>query len=157
MEGEGNHVPHNHPHPGKYRALRRAQENIVMMPTPGWRPVPFCFGTISLEKGIPSPMLEDAPCEIPRQLLNFDITTKEEVPELMLTKDAQVWMEVFVYQIGGKKEEVPRPNKFHVNITYVLSAMFYAEPDQLATMEGDYLATKPMMALVSVKEAGKRN
>lgn len=48
-------------------------------------------------------MLENAPCEAPRQLLNFDITVNEEVPELMLTNDAQAWMDDFVYQIGGKK------------------------------------------------------
>ena len=43
--------------------------------------------------------------------------------------------------IGGKKENLPEPSNFHVNMTYVLSAMFCAEPDQPATMEGDYLAT----------------
>ncbi|KAM1944518.1 hypothetical protein ACFX15_012733 [Malus domestica] len=38
-------------------------------------------------------------------------------------------------------------------MTYVLSAMFGAEPDQPATMEGDYLITEPMMAHVSVEVA----
>ncbi|XP_017188273.1 uncharacterized protein [Malus domestica] len=37
-------------------------------------------------------------------------------------------------------------------MTYVLSAMFCAEPDQPTMMEGDYLATEPMMAHVSVEE-----
>ena len=41
-------------------------------------------------------------------------------------------------------------------MTYVLSTMFCVEPDQPATMEGDCLATEPMMAHISVEEAGKR-
>lgn len=102
MEGEGNHVPQN-PHPGKYRMLRKAQENVVMMPIPGWRHELLCFGTISPDRGVPSLMLEDALCEAPRQLLNFDIAVDEEMPELMLTNDAQAWMDEFVYQIGRKK------------------------------------------------------
>ena len=36
-EGEMDHVPPN-PHPGKYRILRRAQEDMVMIPTPRWSP-----------------------------------------------------------------------------------------------------------------------
>ncbi|KAM1502678.1 hypothetical protein ACFXTO_027995 [Malus domestica] len=104
--------------------LRKAQESVVMMPTPGWRSEPFYFRTISPERGIPSPILEDAPCETPRHLLTFDIAIFEEVPELMLTKDAQVYMDEFVYRIRGKKEEVPEPSNFHVNMTYVLSAIF---------------------------------
>lgn len=32
-EGEGDHVPQNL-HLGKYRILRRAQDSVVMMPTP---------------------------------------------------------------------------------------------------------------------------
>lgn len=47
------------------------------------------------------------------------------------------------------------PSNFHVNIAYVLSAMFCAEPDQLATMKGDYLVPEPMMAFVNIEEAGK--
>ncbi|KAM1006307.1 hypothetical protein ACFX2A_003075 [Malus domestica] len=34
--------------------------------------------------------------------------------------------------------------------------MFCAKPDQPATMEGDYLATKPMMAHISIEEARRR-
>ncbi|KAM1041828.1 hypothetical protein ACFX2C_030958 [Malus domestica] len=41
-------------------------------------------------------------------------------------------------------------------MTYVLSAMFCPKHDQPATMEGDYLATEPLMTHVSVEEAGKR-
>lgn len=70
--------------------LRRAQESVVIMPTPGWNPEPICFGTIFLERGILPPLLVDTPYEIPRQLYKFDIAKEEEVPELMLTNDAQV-------------------------------------------------------------------
>ncbi|KAB2606555.1 S2-RNase [Pyrus ussuriensis x Pyrus communis] len=66
-EGEGNHMQSN-PHPGKYRILRRAQEDMIMMPTPRWSPKPICFGTISPEKGLPTPMLIDIICEVPKQL-----------------------------------------------------------------------------------------
>ncbi|KAM2796752.1 hypothetical protein COP1_007847 [Malus domestica] len=41
-------------------------------------------------------------------------------------------------------------------MAYVLSAMFGAEPNQPATMEGDYVTTEPMMAHVSVEIAGER-
>ncbi|KAM2115041.1 hypothetical protein ACFX1Q_023514 [Malus domestica] len=58
--------------------------------------------------------------------------------------------------IGGKKEDQPGPSNFHVNMTYVLSAMFCAGPDQSAIMKDDYLATEPTTAYVSVKEAGKK-
>ncbi|KAM2602284.1 hypothetical protein TB1_039702 [Malus domestica] len=40
-------------------------------------------------------------------------------------------------------------------MTYVLSAIFCAEHDQPSTMEGDYLATKPTMAHVSVEGTGQ--
>ena len=69
-------------------------------------------------------------------------------------------MDEFVCQIGGKNEGLLGPSNFHVNMTYVLSTMFCVEPNQLAMVEGDYLAIEPMMALVSVekdrreKEAG---
>ncbi|KAM1353398.1 hypothetical protein ACFX2H_032895 [Malus domestica] len=36
-EGVGDHVPQSQ-HPGKYRILRRAQEGLIMVPTPGWKP-----------------------------------------------------------------------------------------------------------------------
>ncbi|KAM2854427.1 hypothetical protein FF1_024871 [Malus domestica] len=57
--------------------------------------------------------------------------------------------------IRSKKEDLPEPSNFHVNMIYVLSVMFYAECDQPDIMEGDYLATEHMMAHVSVEEAGK--
>ncbi|KAM2605172.1 hypothetical protein TB2_033999 [Malus domestica] len=41
-------------------------------------------------------------------------------------------------------------------MTYVLSAMFGAEPDQPTTMEGDYLTAEPMMAHVSIEVAGEK-
>jgi hypothetical protein len=57
--------------------------------------------------------------------------------------------------IGDKKKDLPEPSNFHLNMTYVLSAIFCTEPDQHVIMEGDYLVTEPMMAHVSVEEAGK--
>ncbi|KAM1794035.1 hypothetical protein ACFX11_034557 [Malus domestica] len=70
------------------------------------------------------------------------------------------WLDEFMDQIGGKKEYLPEPSNFHINMAYVLSAMFGARPDQPATMEGDYLTTEPMMAHVNVEvveegESGK--
>ncbi|KAM2572841.1 hypothetical protein TB1_007411 [Malus domestica] len=65
------------------------------------------------------------------------------------------WLDEFMGQIGSKKEDFSEPSNFHVNMTYVLSAMFGAEPDQPATMEGDYLTTEPMMAHISVEVAGE--
>ncbi|KAM2313273.1 hypothetical protein ACFX1S_026465 [Malus domestica] len=102
-----------------------------MIPTPGWKLEPLCFGTISPKRGIPPPLLEDMPCQMLRQLLNFDITVEEEVLELMLPKHAQAWIDEFVCQIGGNKKDLPGPSNFHINMTYVLSVMFCAEPDQL--------------------------
>lgn len=70
-------------------------------------------------------MLVDTLCEIPRELHEFGIAREEEVPKLMLTKDVHAWMDQFVYQIGVKKEEeVHGPSNFHLNMAYVLSAMF---------------------------------
>ncbi|KAM1353076.1 hypothetical protein ACFX2H_032601 [Malus domestica] len=65
------------------------------------------------------------------------------------------WLDEFMGQIGSKKEEFPKPSNFHVNMTYLLSAMFGAKLDQPATMEGDYLTAKPMMAHVNVEVAGE--
>ncbi|KAM1196736.1 hypothetical protein ACFX2G_008498 [Malus domestica] len=48
-EGEGNHVPQSL-HPGKYRILRRAQEDMIMMPTLGWKTEPICFEIVSPER-----------------------------------------------------------------------------------------------------------
>ncbi|KAB2626102.1 S2-RNase [Pyrus ussuriensis x Pyrus communis] len=63
-EGQGDHAPLSL-HPGKYRILKRSQEDMVMMPTAKWSPEPICFGTISPEKRIPSPLLVDTLCESP--------------------------------------------------------------------------------------------
>ncbi|KAM2658160.1 hypothetical protein EV1_013462 [Malus domestica] len=136
IEGEGDHVPQS-PHPGKYRILRRTQEDMVMMPTLRWSPEPICFGTISLERRMPSPLLVDTLCEVPQQVHDFGITREEKLPELMLPKEAQAWLDEFMDHIGGKNEGLPEPSNFHVNMTYVLSAMFCAEPNQPATMKGD--------------------
>ncbi|KAM2126775.1 hypothetical protein ACFX1R_006757 [Malus domestica] len=61
------------------------------------------------------------------------------------------WLDEFMDQIEGNKEDPPEPSNFLINMTYVLSAMFGARPDQPATMEGDYLTTEPMMAYVNVE------
>ncbi|KAM1140240.1 hypothetical protein ACFX19_041026 [Malus domestica] len=72
---------------------------------------------------------------------NFGITQEEALTELMLPKEAQAWLDEFMGHIGSKKEDLPEPSNFHVNMTYVLSAMFCDEFDQPTTMEGDYLVT----------------
>ncbi|KAM1174077.1 hypothetical protein ACFX13_027333 [Malus domestica] len=150
-EGEGNHVPQSL-HPGKYRILRRAQEDMVMEPTPGWKPKqPICFGTVSLERKQPSLSLVDPFGEVPKQTLG--VNQLEGAPEPLLPPDAMAWLDKFMDQIGSKKEELPEPSNFHINMAYVLSAMFSAQPNQPATMEGDYVTTKPMMAHVSVEVA----
>ena len=71
----------------------------------------------------------------------------------MLPQEMQAWLDEFMNHIGGKNEDLSGPSNFHVNMTYVLSTMFCPKHDQHATMEGDYLATKPMITHVSVKEA----
>ncbi|KAM2028091.1 hypothetical protein PS1_020609 [Malus domestica] len=128
---------------------------MVMVPTPGWNPGPMCFGTISPERGIPPLPHEDIPFRTPRQLDDFNTIRDEEVPELMLTKDAQAWMNQFLCQIGEKKGRTPRPCNFHANMTYVLLAMFYAEPYQPVVMMDDYLVQELMMALVNIEEVSK--
>ncbi|KAM2657849.1 hypothetical protein EV1_013170 [Malus domestica] len=82
-------------------------------------------------------------------MTNFGVTQEEALPELMLPEEAHAWLDEFKGHIEGKKNDLPEPGNFHVNMTYVLSAMFCPK------MEGDYLATKPMMVHVSVEEAGK--
>lgn len=64
-------------------------------------------------------------------------------------------MNQFICQIGEKKTYVPGPSNFHINMTYVLSSMFCAEPDQPAGLKDDYVSQEPMMALVNVKEVSK--
>ncbi|KAM2258026.1 hypothetical protein ACFX1S_003156 [Malus domestica] len=63
------------------------------------------------------------------------------------------WLDEFMDQIRSKKEEQPEPSNFHINMAYVLSAMFGAQPNQPATMEEDYVTTDPMMAHVNVEIA----
>ncbi|KAM1119795.1 hypothetical protein ACFX2B_043334 [Malus domestica] len=125
-----------------------------MMPTPRWSPKPICFQNISPRRRIPLPLLIDTLCEVLRQIPNFGITQEEVLPELMLPEEVYTWLNEFISHIGGKKD-LPEPSNFHVNMTYVLFAMFYPKHDQPATIKGDYLATEPMMAHVSVEEAGK--
>ncbi|KAM2147599.1 hypothetical protein ACFX1Q_004335 [Malus domestica] len=78
---------------------------------------------------------------------------QEGIPEPLLPADAMAWLDEFMDQIGSKKEDLLEPSNFHINMAYVLSTTFGARPDQPATMEGDYLTTKPMMAHVNVEVA----
>ena len=100
-EGDGDHVPLK-PHPGKYRVLRRAQEDMAMMPTPRWSPEPICFGTISPERGLPAPLLIDTICEVPKQAPDFGITREEELHGLMLPEEAQAWIDELMNNIRGQ-------------------------------------------------------
>ncbi|KAM1193207.1 hypothetical protein TB1_012868 [Malus domestica] len=153
IEGEGNHMPRNL-HPRKYRILRRAQEDMVMVPTPGWKAEqPIYFGTVSPEKKQPSLSLEDPFGEVPKQTPCLGVNQLEGAPEPLLPPDAIAWLDEFMDQIGSKKEELPEPSNFHINMAYVLSAMFVAQPNQPATMEGDYVTTEPMMAHVNMEIA----
>ncbi|KAM2001058.1 hypothetical protein ACFX16_008298 [Malus domestica] len=61
------------------------------------------------------------------------------------------WLDEFMDQIGSRKEELPEPSNFYINMAYVLFAMFVAQPDQPAAMEGDYVTTEPMMAHVNME------
>ncbi|KAM2778987.1 hypothetical protein COP1_014304 [Malus domestica] len=73
---------------------------------------------------MPSPLLVDTFCEVPEQMPNFGITQEEALPELMLPKVAQAWLDEFMGHIGSKKDDLLEPSNFHVNMTYVLVAMF---------------------------------
>ena len=86
---------------------------------------------------------------------NFDITRKERFARANDIEEAHAWLDEFMKHIGAIRKDLPGPINFHVNMTYVLSAMFCPKHDQPAAMEGDYLATGPMMAHVSVEETGK--
>ncbi|KAM1669278.1 hypothetical protein ACFX2K_043417 [Malus domestica] len=153
IEGEGNHVPQSL-HLGKYRILRIAQEDMVMVPTPGWKAEqPICFGTLSPEKKQPFPSLGDPFGEVPKQTPCPGVNQLEGAPEPLLPPDAMAWLDEFMDQTGSKKEERPEPNNFHINMAYVISAMFVAQPDQPAAMEGDYVTTEPMMAHVNMEVA----
>ncbi|KAM1493283.1 hypothetical protein PS1_025447 [Malus domestica] len=158
-EGEGNHVPQSQ-HPGKYRILRKAQEDLVMVPNPGWKPEPICVGAVSSERRPPSLPLVDPFGEVPKQTLYAGMNQQEGAPEPLLPVDAMAWLDKFMDQIGGNKEDLPERSNFHINMAYVLSAMFSVRPDQAATMENDYLTNEPMMAHVNVEvveggESGK--
>ncbi|KAM2196268.1 hypothetical protein ACFX1R_030170 [Malus domestica] len=150
-EGVGDHVPQSQ-HPGKYRILRRAQEVLIMVPTPGWKPEPIHMGTVARPLSLP---LVDPFGEVPKQTLyeGMNQPQQEGIPEPLLPADAMAWLDEFMDQIGSKKEDVLEPSNFHINMAYVLSATFGARPDQPATMEGDYLTMEPMMAQVNVEIA----
>ncbi|KAM1135445.1 hypothetical protein ACFX2J_044278 [Malus domestica] len=127
-----------------------------MVPIPGWKP----DVTVSSERKPPSLPLVDHFGEVPKQTLYAGLDRQEKALEPLLPADAMAWLDEFMDQIGSKKEDLPEPSDFHINMAYVLSAMFGARPDQPATMEGDYLTTEPMMAHVNVEvveegESGK--
>ncbi|KAM1344100.1 hypothetical protein ACFX2F_008223 [Malus domestica] len=127
-----------------------------MVPTPGWKP----DGTVSFERKPHSLPLVDPFGEVPKQTLYAGLDRQEKALEPLLPADAMAWLDEFMDQIGSKKEDLPEPSDFHINMAYVLSAMFGARPDQPSTMEGDYLTTEPMMAHVNVEvveegESGK--
>ncbi|KAM1621194.1 hypothetical protein ACFX1Q_020565 [Malus domestica] len=127
-----------------------------MMPTPRWKTEPICFGTVSSERKPPSLSLVHPFGEVPKQTPYSGMNQQEGAPEPLLLEDAIAWLDEFMEQIGSKKAELAEPNNFHINMVYVLSVMFGAEPNQPATMEGDYVTTEPMMAYVSVEIAGER-
>ncbi|KAM2932159.1 hypothetical protein FF1_040260 [Malus domestica] len=96
IEGERNHVPPSL-HPGKYRILRRAQEDMVMVPTPGWKAEqPICFGTVSPEKKQPSPSLGDPFGEVPKQTPCLGVNQLVGAPEPLLPPDAMAWLDEFM-------------------------------------------------------------
>ncbi|KAM1957961.1 hypothetical protein ACFX15_003415 [Malus domestica] len=151
-EGEGDHVPQSQ-HPGKYRILRRAQEDLIMVPTPGWKPEPIHVGTVASERIPPSLLLVDPFGEVLKQTLyaGMNQQQQERIPEPLLPADAMAWLDEFMDQIGSKKEDLLEPSDFHINMAHVLSATFGARPDQPATMEGDYWTTEPMMAHINME------
>ncbi|KAM2689767.1 hypothetical protein EV1_043028 [Malus domestica] len=146
-EGVEDHVPQNQ-HPGKYRILIRAQEDLIMVPSPRWKPEPIHMGTVAKPFSLPV----DPFGEVPKQTLyeGLDQPQQEGIPEPLIPVDAMAWLDEFMDQIGSKKEDVLEPSNFHINMAYILSATFGARPDQPATMEGDYLTTESMMAQVNV-------
>ncbi|KAM1999410.1 hypothetical protein ACFX16_006839 [Malus domestica] len=129
---------------------------MIMMLTPGWKTEPICFGTVSPERKPPSLSLVDPFSEVLKQTPYSGMNQQEGAPEPLLPEDAMAWLDEFMEQIRSKKEELSEPSNFHINMAYVLSAMFGAEPNQPATMEGDYVTTEPRMAHVSVKIAEER-
>ncbi|KAM1336247.1 hypothetical protein ACFX2H_040226 [Malus domestica] len=128
---------------------------MIMVPTPGWKTEPICFGTVSPEIKPPSLSLVDHFGEVPKKTPCSGMNQQDATPEPLLPADVMAWLDEFMDQIGSKKEELPEPSNFHINMVYVLSAMFGAIPKQPATMEGDYVTTEPMMAHVNVERAEK--
>ncbi|KAM2274752.1 hypothetical protein ACFX1S_044516 [Malus domestica] len=104
---------------------------------------------------LPSISLVDYFGEMLKQIPDSGINQQEGALEPLLPEDAMAWLNEFMGQIGSKKEDFPEPSNFHINMMYVLSVMFGAEPDQPTIMEGDYLTAEPMMAHVSVEVAGE--
>ncbi|KAM2483045.1 hypothetical protein ACFX1W_040732 [Malus domestica] len=102
-EGKGNHVPQSL-HPGKYRILRRAQEDMIMVPTPGWKTEPICFRTVSPERKPHSLSLVDPFGEVPKQTPYSSMNQQEGAPEPLLPTNAMAWLDEFIDQIGSNKE-----------------------------------------------------
>ena len=58
--------------------------------------------------------------------------------------------------IGGKEKDLPWPSNFHIDMTYILSAMFRAKNDQPPIMKGDYSAAETNNGTCQyVEEAGQ--
>ncbi|KAB2625793.1 hypothetical protein D8674_017453 [Pyrus ussuriensis x Pyrus communis] len=57
-----------------------------------------------------------------------------------------------VTKIGENNEGTFGPSNFHLNMTYVVSAMFCAEPNQPTVMKDDYVAQELMMTFVNMEE-----
>ncbi|KAM1270130.1 hypothetical protein ACFX2I_002239 [Malus domestica] len=127
---------------------------MVMVPTPRWKAEqPICFGTVSPERKQPSLSLENPFGEVLKQTPCSGVNQLEGAPGSLLPPDTMAWLDEFMDQIGSRKEELPEPSNFHINMAYVLSAMFVAQPNQPTAMEGDYVTTEPMMAHVNVEIA----
>ena len=69
-EGEGDHMPQSL-HPGKYIILRRAQDDMVMMPPQDGARNQYVLRLSHPERRMPSPLLVDTLCEVPEQIPNI--------------------------------------------------------------------------------------
>ncbi|KAM1447718.1 hypothetical protein ACFXTO_006784 [Malus domestica] len=131
-EGEGNHVPQSL-HPGKYRILRRAQEDMIMEPTPGWRPEqPICFGTVSLEGKQPSLSLVEPFGEVPKQTLG--VNQLKGAPEPLLPPDAMAWLDEFMGPDWKQKRRAARTQQLSYKHGVYIIRHVWCPPNQPATM-----------------------
>ncbi|KAM1044172.1 hypothetical protein ACFX2A_036146 [Malus domestica] len=149
-EGGGDHVPQSN-HPGKYRILRRAREDMTMMPTPGWSPEPIGLGIILPEGRMPLPLLTNPFGKVPEQVPGLGVSQQDGNTKAMLSEGAMAWLDEILSHMGDKREDLLGPSDFHVNMAYLLSSMFCAELGQPFAMEDDYMAVEPMLAHVNME------